>query len=378
MSGPEARLPMPRPPQGGAGTENEDELGAMPTTTGAGEPQEAASAADPAGLAEIIAKAKERAAVAAGQAQRLATNASESATKHSASLRAQAASTAAEMTSSVATADARARLVTDAKVKALTMTASAHQQVVRGQAMRGVVPAGIVAERLGIEYEDAEGNPLPGYDTELVVALRQLDTTAAVLKSLVEIGEQTHAASESLAFSHSQIGAAATAEGARLEAMPPADRSPGPVRPAPQVTQAEAYYTALVGELGDAYSALGESSAALAGSVGPMRERAQVIGAKVSTPAVSAESGQTGFRRLVCAAGGGRRAADGERAPQVDPGRASAPDTARNAARGGARREPCRGQGRPRGAFARSAARGCPPQSPCPCHRPARAACMRW
>jgi len=282
---------MPRPPQGGAGTENEDELGAMPTTVVGEAP--AASASDPAGLAEIIAKAKERAALAAGQAQRLATNASESATKHSASLRAQAASTAAEMTSSVATADARARLVTDAKVKALTITASAHQQVVRGQAMRGVVPAGIVAERLGIEYEDAEGNPLPGYDTELVVALRQLDTTAAVLKSLVEIGEQTHAASESLAFSHSQIGAAATAEGARLEAMPPADRSPGPVRPAPQVTQAEAYYTALVGELGDAYSALGESSAALAGSVGPMRERAQVIGAKVSTPAMSAEPGQT-------------------------------------------------------------------------------------
>eukprot|EP01045_Picozoa_sp_COSAG04_P022417 COSAG04_NODE_2532_length_3969_cov_1.360465_1_plen_54_part_10 len=54
---------MPRPPQGGAGTENEDELGAMPTTV-VGEEQ-AASAADPAGLAEIIAKAKERAALAA-------------------------------------------------------------------------------------------------------------------------------------------------------------------------------------------------------------------------------------------------------------------------------------------------------------------------
>ena len=276
--------PMPRAP-----ADESDELGAMPTTTAAADASSAApnSAGGGGDAAEQI-KHKLAAAAAAAKpvVQKLAVTTSEGAKKGLEIGKAKAE----EMTSSVATAEKRAALMVDTKVRAATLVAAGQQQVVRGQALLAKTPGvgqGAVAERLGIEYESpVEGEFLFGYDAELVSVLRQFDQSTAVLRSLVQVTDETGAAFASLAASQTLIEHSASAEHARLEAVPPdhvtRSKPSRSLRPsAEKVAAEEARYSLLIGELGQAYGALSAASTQLVEGVAAMRERAAVIAEKV-------------------------------------------------------------------------------------------------
>jgi hypothetical protein len=197
---------------------------------------------------------------------------------------------AEEMTSSVATAEKRAALMVDTKVRAATLVAAGQQQVVRGQALLAKTPGvgqGAIAERLGIEYESAvEGESVFGYDAELVKVLRQFDQSTAVLRSLVQSTDDTGQAFAALAVSQTLIETTSAAEHTRLEAVPldhiTRSKPSRSLRPdAEKVAAEEARYSLLVGELGKAYGALSAASTQLVEGVTAMRQRATVIAEKV-------------------------------------------------------------------------------------------------
>ena len=273
---------MPRGPvETGEGA---DELGAMPTSTTGKDGGESAAAGDTA--AEIKLKLAAAAAAAKPVVQKLAATTAEGAKKGIEIGKAKAE----EMTSSVATAEKRAALVVDTKVRAATLVAAGQQQVVRGQALLAKTPGvgqGAIAERLGIEYESAvEGEFVFGYDAELVSVLRQFDQSTAVLRSLVRSTDETGQAFAALAASQTLIETTATAEHTRLEAVPldhvTRSKPSRSLRPdAEKVAAEEARYSLLVGELGKAYGALSAASTQLVEGVAAMRQRAAVIAEKV-------------------------------------------------------------------------------------------------
>lgn len=277
---------MTEMPRGPAETdEGADELGAMPTsTTGAENAGGGAAPVDAA--AEIKQKLAAAAAAAKPVVQKLAAATSEGAKKGLEIGKAKAE----ELTSSVATAEKRAALMVDTKVRAATLVAAGQQQVVRGQALLHKAPGvgqGAIAERLGIEYESAvEGELKFGYDAELVVVLRQFDQSTAVLRSLVQATDRCGEAFADLAASQSLIENTAAAEHTRLEAVPldhvTRSKPSRSLRPsAEKVAAEEARYSLLVGELGKAYGALSATSTQLVEGVAAMRERAAVIAEKV-------------------------------------------------------------------------------------------------